>query len=238
MMILSAICVNIGRMNTQQFFEQGEWWRRDGAFRLLHDINPLRLQLTATAAGGDLRAQKLLDLGCGGGIFCEAAARAGALVCGCDIAEGAIATAKAHAKQSDLAVDYRCGGVDLQESGRYDVLTCFEMLEHVDDSAIVVADAAAMLAPGGVAVFSTINRTWRAWALMIAGLEHTLDILPVGTHDYQKFIRPGELAKMCKDCDLSVRRVVGMRYSFFGRTYLLSEEEAAVNYFLVAARTK
>ncbi|MGI9297743.1 MAG: bifunctional 2-polyprenyl-6-hydroxyphenol methylase/3-demethylubiquinol 3-O-methyltransferase UbiG [Gammaproteobacteria bacterium] len=220
---------------TEKFFNEGDWWRRDGAFRLLHDINPLRLRLAGEAAGG-LAGKRILDFGCGGGIFAEAAARAGAKVVGCDISPGAIRIAKEHAAQNNVAVEYRVGGVDLSEAGQYDALSCFEMLEHAEDPAQIVADAAAMLKPGGVAVFSTINRTLRAFALMIAGLEYALKILPAGTHEYRKFVAPRELAGMCADCGLSVRRVAGMRYSFFGRAYFLREDEAAVNYFLTAAR--
>ncbi|MBE8158858.1 MAG: 3-demethylubiquinone-9 3-O-methyltransferase, partial [Betaproteobacteria bacterium] len=144
-------------MTAQAFFDGGEWWRRDGAFRLLHDINPLRLKFTAQAAGG-LAGKRLLDLGCGGGIFAEAAAAAGARVLGCDISAGAVAAAKAHAEKSGAKVEYRTGGAMLSEAGQYDVLTCFEVLEHAECPAAVVADAAAQLKPGGVAVFSTINR--------------------------------------------------------------------------------
>ena len=220
----------------QQFFDDGEWWNRDGAFRLLHDINPLRLKYAAQAAGGSLSGKQLLDLGCGGGIFAEAAAAAGAHVLGCDISAGAIAAAKAHAAKSGAAAQYRVGGADMSETGKYDVLTCFEMLEHADSPAAVVADAAALLKPGGVAVFSTINRTLRAFGLMIIGLEHGLKILPPGTHEYAKFITPDELAGMCKDCGLAVERIAGMEYSFFGRAYFLREDAAPCNYFLTARR--
>lgn len=222
---------------SETFFNEGDWWRRDGAFRLLHDVNPIRLRVAADAAGG-LAGKRILDFGCGGGIFSEAAARAGAKVVGCDISPGAIRAAKEHAAQNKIGVEYRNGGVDLSEAGKYDVLTCFEMLEHAEDPAQVVADAAAMLKPGGVAIFSTINRTLRAFALMIGGLEYALKILPAGTHEYRKFVAPRELAGMCADCGLSVRRVVGMQYSFFGRAYFLRENDTAVNYFLVAARIK
>ena len=223
-------------MTAEQFFNEGDWWQRDGAFRLLHDINPLRLQVVESAAGGALGGKRLLDLGCGGGIFCEAAARAGARTTGCDISSGAINAAKAHAEQNGVRVDYHCGEPDMNDAGKYDVLTCFEMLEHVQDPASVVADAAAMLKPGGVAVFSTINRTPEAWAKIIIGLEQVLKILPPGTHQYEQFIPPRMLAGFCHDCGLSVRRIVGMDYSFFGRSYFLRENRMAVNYFLIAER--
>lgn len=183
-----------------------------------------------------MAGKRLFDLGCGGGIFAEAAAGAGAKVSACDISAGAVAAAKAHALKSGATADYRIGGADLAEAGQYDVVTCFEMLEHADDPASSIADAAALLRPGGVAVFSTINRTLRAFALMIAGLECALKILPPGTHNYDKFITPRELAGMCENCGLKVRRIAGMEYSFFGKVYLLREDNAACNYFLIAAR--
>lgn len=220
----------------QAFFDTGDWWRRDGAFRLLHDINPLRLRLVSEAAGGTLAGRRLLDMGCGGGIFAEAAALAGARVTGCDISAGAIAAATAHAEAGGVEVNYRCGGAEFAEAGQYEVLTCFEMLEHAEEPAHIVADASAMLRPGGVAVFSTVNRTAKSWLMMIGGLEYALRLLPAGTHEYSRFITPPELARMVQDCGLTVRRVVGMQYSFFGHTYLLREDEAAVNYFLTAAR--
>lgn len=221
----------------RQFFDNGDWWAREGAFRLLHDINPLRLKYTAQAAGGSLAGKRLLDLGCGGGIFAEAAANAGARVLGCDISAGAITAAKAHAQKTGASVQYREGAPDMAEAGQYDILTCFEMLEHADSPAAVVADAATLLKPGGVAVFSTINRTVRAFGLMIVGLEHVLKILPPGAHEYAKFIAPEELARMCEDCGLAVERVAGMEYSFFGRVYLLREDAAPCNYFLTARRS-
>lgn len=231
--------------SAQQFFDRGQWWRKDGAFRLLHDINPLRLQLVMEAVGAAsatktnrLAGKRLLDIGCGGGIFTESAALAGARATGCDISAGAIAAAQQHAEQEQIAVQYRQGGVDLSEAGQYDVATCFEMLEHCDDPAGTVADIAAMLAPGGVAVFSTINRTLRAFAQIIVGLEYTLQILPHGTHEYRKFISPKELAKMCEDGGLSVRRVCGLEYSFFGRRYFLREDRTSANYFIVASRKR
>ena len=182
-----------------------------------------------------MSGKRLLDLGCGGGIFSEAAAAAGARVLGCDVSAGAVAAAKARAKQTGSAVKYRVGA-DLSETGQYDVLTCFEVLEHAEDAAAMVADAAAFLKPGGAAVFSTINRTARAFGLIIAGLEYALKTFPPGTHEYSKFITPDELARMCEDCGLSVGRIAGMEYSFFGRTYLLREDRAPCNYFLAARR--
>ena len=217
------------------FFDDAGGWDKDGAAFLLHAINPLRLKLTRTATGG-LAGKRLFDLGCGGGIFSEAAA-AGARVVAVDIAAGAIAAAFRAAAKSGSGVDYRVhSGFADGDVGAYDVVTCFEMLEHADNPAAVVADVSALLAPGGTAVFSTINRGMRSRALMIAGLEKILNILPSGVHDYEKFIPPADLAGWCQDAGLSVRRVVGMRYSFFGRVYLLDDADLSVNYFLIARR--
>ena len=224
-------------MNTaQQFFDNGEWWQKDGAFKLLHDINPLRLQITTAAAGGYLSGKRLLDVGCGGGIFTEAAAAAGAQVCGVDISAGAIAVAKAHAEHAGINARYECGSVDFAEAEQYDIVTCFEMLEHADNPPSIIADIATMLRPKGVAVLSTINRTLPAWLLMIVGLENTLKILPHGAHEYDKFITPEELSQQCQDCGLKTRRIIGLNYSFFGKIYLLSENKYPVNYFLTVER--
>ena len=223
--------------SAQEIFDDGDWWRRDGAFRLLHDINPLRLSLAREAGGGKLQKKALLDIGCGGGIFAEAAALERACVVGCDSSSGAIQTAITHAQQAGVTIDYRCQNAEgLQEINAFDLVTCFEMLEHTDHPERVVATVAAALKPGGTAIFSTISRTAKAWALMIVGLENILRILPHGTHNYAHFLLPKELASYCADCGLSVNRVVGMRYSFFGHTYLLDDADLSVNYFMLAQR--
>ena len=222
-------------------FDRPDWWEANGAFALLHSINPLRLKYVERMAGG-LQGKRLCDLGCGGGIFAQAAAAAGAQVVAADSSAVAINAAKARAKQDGVAVDYRLVEGERPAAnlpaGGFDVVCCLEVLEHVERPANMAADSAALLAPGGVAVFSTINRTARAWALMLAGLEVALRVLPLGTHDYAKFITPPELARMCKDAGLQVEDVTGLRYSFFGKTYLLDQSALAVNYFMTARRPK
>ena len=189
------------------------WWDERGPFRLLHAINPLRLRFVESAANG-LNGKRLMDLGCGGGIFSEAAAKSGARVWGADVNERAIEAARSHADLSGLEIEYAaCDSAEAARrwTGRFDVVACFEMLEHAENPAAVVADIAAMLAPGGVAVFSTVNRTLRARALMIGMLERVLRILPHGAHDWRMFIRPSELAGMCRDAGLRTRDIAGLR---------------------------
>lgn len=220
---------------SDEIFNRDDWWDADGAFRMLHDINPLRLRW-AQSVGGAVAGRRLLDVGCGGGIFAESAVRAGAKVTGVDAAESAIACARAHAAAEGLTVDYRHGNSAPADIGEFDMVTCFEMLEHSARPADIVADIAAALAPGGAAFFSTINRTPAAYALVIVGLERIARALPAGTHTYPQFIRPDELARYCRDAGLQVTDITGMRYSFFGKSYFLDQTNTAVNYFLSARR--
>lgn len=220
-------------------FERNDWWDKDGAFRLLHDINPLRLDWLQTQTGYTLRGKRLLDVGCGGGIFAAAAAQAGAQVSAMDCSAAAIAAARRHAEDNGLTIDYRqADSVAALPPAQYEVITCFEMLEHVADPAAVVLDIAERLAPGGIAAFSTINRTARAWIALVGALEYAAKIIPRGTHDFRRFITPAELARACRDSGLTVSDVRGLRYSFFGRFYRLSAHDTAVNYFMCARLTK
>ena len=224
----------------QRLFSAGadSWWDPAGPFRLLHAVNPLRLRFAEAAAGG-LAGRRLLDLGCGGGIFAEAAARAGARVSGLDICENAVAAARAHAAESGLDIDYAAGdsaAAAKSGTGAYDIVACFETLEHAENPASVVADVSALLAPGGWAIFSTVNRTLKARALMIGLLEHALRILPHGAHDWRMFVRPSELAGMCRDAGLRVRDIAGLRYSPLALGFVLDREDDSVNYFLAASR--
>lgn len=225
----------------ERLFSAGaeSWWDESGAFRLLHAINPLRLHFAEESAGG-LSGCRLLDLGCGGGIFSEAAARAGARVAGVDISEKAIAAARAHAADSGLDIEYFAGDSAAATArfgaGRFDAVSCFEMLEHAENPAAVVADVSALLSPGGCAVFSTVSRTLKARVLMIGLLERTLKILPEGAHDWRMFIRPSELAGMCRDAGLRVQDIAGLRYSLRAGGFVLDRGDASANYFLAATR--
>ena len=220
-------------MSLSSPFSTPDWWTRDGPFQTLHDINPLRLSWLQGQAGG-LRGKRLLDWGCGGGIFAEAAAREGARVTGYDMDAVALEAAREHAAAESLGLDYR--ERPPPEGERFDVVTAFEVLEHVENPAALVADMACRLAPGGLLALSTINRTARAWGLMIVGLEVLGRQLPLGTHEYGRFVRPAELAGFCRDGGLRVTDVAGLVYSFFGKHYFFSERDTSVNYFLAARR--
>lgn len=223
--------------STKNIFGSGEWWRADGEFKMLHAINPLRLRALEEICGG-MAGKHLADIGCGGGIFSEAAAKTGARVTAVDTNENAIAAACEHAQTSGLDIDYRTGAsADLANEGeRYEIAACFEVLEHADSPPDIVADISAMLKPGGWAAFSTINRTWLASFLMIDIMEKTLNAIPRGAHNAEQFITPRELAGYCADAGLTVRAIKGLRYSFFGKHFYLDESRFPINYFLFARR--
>lgn len=208
------------------------WWDPEGEMRPLHDINPLRLGYVDERA--PLDGARAADIGCGAGILSEAMARRGAQVTGIDLAPEMIDTAMTHAHESGLAIDYRCvpsRDLAAERRGEFDIVTCMEMLEHVDERASVVDDCRQMLRPGGTVVFSTINRGPKAWMLAIAGAEYVLDLLPRGTHDYNKLIKPSELAAWARHSGLEVQAVDGVRYNPFTRRASL-ETRPDVNYFM------
>lgn len=212
------------------------WWDPEGEMRPLHDINPLRLQFVDDRT--PLKGAKVLDVGCGAGILAEAMAAAGAEVTGIDLAEELIEAGRAHAESSGVRVDYRC--VDtrdfaIEHAGEFDIVTCMEMLEHVPEPHIVVDDCARLLRAGGAAFFSTINRSPKSWLLAIAGAEYALGLLPQGTHDYAKLIRPSELAGWTRASRLQVREIAGMHYNPFLHTARLTQRPD-VNYFLHARK--
>ena len=198
------------------------WWDPDGEFRPLHEINPLRLDWIRRYA--DLDGRKVLDIGCGGGILAEAMAAAGATVTGLDMAEKPLAVARLHQIESGLDVDYKHGTAEelaSKEAGRYDVVTCLEMLEHVPEPSQVIASACQLVRPGGDVFFSTINRTPKSFMFAIVGAEYVLKMLPAGTHEYQKFIRPSELESWARDAGLQHRSSIGMHYNPLTREYTL-----------------
>jgi len=190
-----------------------DWWDPKGKFKTLHDINPIRLQYIEQHIA--LSGKKILDIGCGGGILTEAMARQGAFVTGLDISEAPLAIARQHCKQSKLDIQYVNDQVEQYADTHvhsYDVITCMEMLEHVPDPQSIVNACAELIKPGGQVFFSTINRTLPAYVLAVLCAEYLLNLLPVGTHDYSRFIRPSELASWCQQCGLSVKNIAGISY--------------------------
>jgi 2-polyprenyl-6-hydroxyphenyl methylase/3-demethylubiquinone-9 3-methyltransferase len=225
--------INVDPAELEKFSQLAHrWWDPDSEFQPLHEINPLRLDYIDRTAG--LAGKRVLDVGCGGGILSEAMAARGAFVTGIDMADKPLKVAQLHLLESGLSVDYRKATVEevaQNESGGYDLVTCMELLEHVPDPASTVAACAQALKPDGRCVFATINRNPKAYLYAIIGAEYVLKLLPKGTHDYAKFIRPAELARLCRLSGLSVERVVGMSYNPFTRSYSLGED-SSVNYIL------
>ena len=212
------------------------WWDPESEFKPLHDINPLRLKFINDRAG--LKDKRVLDVGCGGGILTEAMAALGADVTGIDLGEAPLAVAKLHLKESGRKVDYRrVSAEDLarEQPGAYDVVTCLEMLEHVPDPASTVAACARLVKPGGQVFFSTINRNPKSFLFAIVGAEYLLKLLPRGTHEYLKFIRPSELERMCRAAGLNLRELTGMHYHPLTRHYSLGPG-VDVNYIAYGMR--
>jgi 2-polyprenyl-6-hydroxyphenyl methylase/3-demethylubiquinone-9 3-methyltransferase len=208
------------------------WWDPEGEMRPLHDLNPVRLEYVARAAG--LAGLDVLDVGCGGGLLAEAMARRGARVVGLDLASDLLQVAELHALDAGVQLSYRLESAEDHagnHAAAYDVVTCMEMLEHVPDPAAIVTALAQMVRPGGHVFLSTINRTPRAYALAILGAEYVLRLLPPGTHTYEKFIRPSELSGWAKAAGLTVADITGLDYEPFSRKAGL-KPDASVNYLM------
>ena len=212
------------------------WWDPNSEFKPLHDINPLRLDYIDQKAG--LRNKTVVDVGCGGGILAESMAARGTRVTGIDLSDKALGVARLHLLESGQKVDYRkISAEDLAQEATsgLDVVTCLEMLEHVPDPASTVRACATLVRPGGQVFFSTINRNPKSYLFAIVGAEYLLRLLPRGTHDYAKFIRPSELARHCREAGLAVAEIVGMTYNPLTRTYSLGSD-AEVNYLMRCVR--
>lgn len=215
------------------------WWDPQSEFKPLHDINPLRLDFIDARAG--LAGKKVLDVGCGGGILSEAMARRGADVTGIDLGEAPLGVARLHAQEQGVSIEYRHVSVEAlaeEQPGHYDVVTCMEMLEHVPDPASVVRACAALVRQGGYVFFSTLNRTPKSYAFAILGAEYVLKLLPRGTHDYAKFIRPSEMASWNRRCGLEVREQIGLTYNPITRHYRLTENDVSVNYMMYCRKVQ
>lgn len=207
------------------------WWDPEGEFKPLHQINPLRLEYVERCLGG-LPGRRIVDVGCGGGLLSEAMARHGARVLGIDLAERSLEVAQLHALEKHIEIEYRLASVeDLAQSQphEFDAVTCMELLEHVPNPALVINACARLLRPGGAAIFSTINRNPKAYLLAVIGAEYVLRLLPYGTHDYRKFIRPSELAAWARAQGLVLRDLRGLGYNPVTRRYTLIED-ISVNY--------
>jgi 2-polyprenyl-6-hydroxyphenyl methylase / 3-demethylubiquinone-9 3-methyltransferase len=213
------------------------WWDPTSDFKPLHDINPLRLDYIARRSRG-LEGKHALDVGCGGGILTEAMATAGAKVIGIDLSDKALSVARLHQLESGVEVDYRLITAETlaaDQPGSFDIVTCMELLEHVPDPASSISACATLVKPGGLVVFSTINRNPKAYLFAVIGGEYLLRLLPRGTHDYARFIKPSELAGFARRAGLEADDLIGMTYNPLTRTYRL-EADTSINYIATFRR--
>ncbi|MCB1672886.1 MAG: bifunctional 2-polyprenyl-6-hydroxyphenol methylase/3-demethylubiquinol 3-O-methyltransferase UbiG [Gammaproteobacteria bacterium] len=222
---------NVDELEIRKFENlASRWWDPNSEFKPLHEINPLRVNYISQAI--NLADKEVLDIGCGGGILSEAMAHHGARVTAIDMADAPLSVARLHQLESGLAIDYRKATAEdfaAQHPARFDVVTCLEMLEHVPSPASVVRACQQLVKPGGLVFFSTINRNPKSYLFAIVGAEYLLKLLPRGTHEYDKFIRPAELAGWCRDADLTLCDQVGMGYNPLTRKYFL-QKNLDVNY--------
>ena len=229
--------INVDPLEIEKFSELAHrWWDPHAEFRPLHDINPLRLEYIDAIAS--LRGKTVLDVGCGGGILAESMALRGATVTGIDLAEKPLKVAQLHLLESGLDVDYRLVAAEAlarDHASNFDIVTCMEMLEHVPDPSVTVTACAELLKPGGHAFFSTINRNLKSYLFAIVGAEYVLRLLPRGTHDYARFIKPSELAALARAAGMQVNAIIGMTYNPFTRAYSLGRD-TDVNYILHATK--
>lgn len=229
---------NVDHQEIEKFAKMAQsWWDPEGDFKPIHRLNPLRLDYIVAQAGG-LFGKRVLDVGCGGGILSESMARQGATVSGIDMSAQPLQIAREHAQQNGLQIDYQQITVEdllaksiADQTEKFDVITCMEMLEHVPDPSAVVKSCQALLKADGVLFFSTINRTLKAWALVVVGAEYVLKMLPKGTHDYDKFIKPAELLDWCDTADLVCSDMVGYHYNPLSGSFCLNQDVSA-NYML------
>ncbi|ALM81855.1 bifunctional 2-polyprenyl-6-hydroxyphenol methylase/3-demethylubiquinol 3-O-methyltransferase UbiG [Bordetella sp. N] len=230
--------VNVDQAELAKFSAlAARWWDPGSEFAPLHAINPLRLGWIQEIAGS-LAGKQVLDVGCGGGILAESMAATGATVTGIDLAEKSLKVARLHGLESGVKVEYRAVPVEdlaREQPERYDVVTCMEMLEHVPDPASIVRACSELVKPGGWVFFSTLNRNPKSFLYAIVGAEHVLRLLPRGTHSYENFIKPSELAAAVRQANLTAVRMAGMQYNPFTKVYGLSND-ASVNYLMATRK--
>lgn len=210
------------------------WWDTEGEFRPLHEINPLRTDFISQHCNG-LFDKTVVDVGCGGGILAESMTRAGAKVTGIDMAQESLEVANLHKLESGLDVDYQLNTAEdfaLNNPEKYDVVTCLEMLEHVPDPRSVVNACCDMVKPGGSVFFSTLNRNIKSYLMAIVGAEHILGLVPKGTHEHKKFIKPSELLSWIDNINLSAKTITGLHLNPLSKQYYLSDRNVDVNYIL------
>lgn len=226
---------NVDEQEIDKFSElASRWWDPEGEFKPLHLINPLRLDFINQHSNG-LFNKKVVDIGCGGGILAESMAKAGAEVVGLDMASASLEIAKLHGLESGINVDYHCVTAESfadSHAGEFDVVTCMEMLEHVPDPASVVRACAKLVKPGGHIFFSTLNRNIKSYLMGIVGAEYLLKLVPKGTHDHSRFIKPSELMQMTDDAGLLPRDMTGLHMDPVSQGFYLSDRNVDVNYLL------
>jgi 2-polyprenyl-6-hydroxyphenyl methylase/3-demethylubiquinone-9 3-methyltransferase len=229
--------MNVDSQELEKFDELAHrWWDPEAEFKPLHDINPLRLDYIDKLAV--LKGKTVLDVGCGGGILSESMAVRGAQVTGIDLGEKALKVAQLHLLETSNQVDYRKITVEAlarEQPQHYDIVTCMEILEHVPEPASAVQACAELVKPGGHVFFSTINRNLKSYLFAVIGAEYVFELLPRGTHDYARFIKPSELARYCRDAGLAVKQLTGMSYNPFAKTYSLGTD-TDVNYIMHCGR--
>lgn len=231
-------------MNTAQNVDAAEiqkfaalasrWWDKEGEFKPLHEINPLRTDFISQYADG-LQGKLILDVGCGGGILTESMARAGAEVTGIDMGEEPLQVARLHSLESQLNVDYQLSTAEQfaqSHPGQYDIVTCMEMLEHVPDPASVIQACGALVKPGGKVFFSTLNRNIKSYLMAIIGAEYVLRLVPKGTHNHKKFIKPSELLSWVDQTQLVAKNITGLHLNPITQQFYLSEQNVDVNYIV------
>ena len=225
--------INVDPLEIEKFSQLAHrWWDPNSEFKPLHEINPLRLNYINELAG--MEGKTVIDVGCGGGILSESMAASGANVTGIDLSEKALKVAKLHLLESGHQVEYRkitAESLAKERPQHYDIVTCMEMLEHVPDPMSVIQSCTELVKPGGWVFFSTINRNPKSYVYAIIGAEYVLNILPRGTHEYAKFIKPAELARMARNAGLSSKEMIGITYNPFTKVYALGPD-SSVNYIM------